>query len=355
MHIHTAGAAVSVGHAVFEQFNAWLGQQNFSKVFFLVDEHTHECCLPSLLAALSHLETYEVLEVEAGEESKSPEVLVNLYYALTELEADRHALLVNVGGGVVTDLGGFLAATYKRGISFVHFPSSLLAMVDASVGGKTGIDLGPYKNQVGAFAEPLGVYVYPDFLETLAAKHVRAGFAEMLKHGFIADRAYLDVLAKEYTRGTPPSVSHIERSIEIKAEIVAQDFREGGDRKKLNFGHSFGHAFEGVYLAAGNAILHGEAVAIGMLAELYLSKKKLHLPEEQFKQGCTIVENIFGRTDLSVDAEKVFALLKNDKKNEAGKLRFVLLPELGRAQVDVEVSEEEAMDALHFLMHTKPA
>jgi 3-dehydroquinate synthase len=341
---------VSLGRDVFERFDNWLEHKSFSKVFFLVDENTHEHCLPALLGALSNLPEFEILEVEAGEESKSPEVLIHLYHALTELEADRQSLLVNVGGGVVCDLGGFLAATYMRGIPFIHFPTSLLAMVDASVGGKTGIDLGGHKNQVGVFARAEQVYVYPAFLETLPDDHVRSGFAEMLKHGCIADEAYLQEVLQTLAAGTLPTDDQIEQSIAIKARIVEADFREGGARKKLNFGHSLGHALEGACLLQQQPILHGDAVAFGMLGELWLSVRKLHFPENNFDALSAALRQHFGFLTQPLEREVLMQLLRGDKKNTAGSFRFVLLPKPGEACIDVEVDHEEAEAAFDVIL-----
>ncbi len=341
--------SVSLGRDVFEQFDVWLEKKTFSKVFFLVDENTHEHCLPNLLASLSNLEGFEILEVEAGEESKSPEVLVHLYHALTELGADRKSLLVNVGGGVVCDLGGFLAATYMRGISFINFPTSLLAMVDASAGGKTGIDLGPHKNQIGLFARAEQVYVQPQFLETLPKAHVLSGYAEMLKHGLIADKAYFQALVEWAMEAELPTDAQIEQSIAIKAGLVEADFRESGPRKKLNFGHSLGHALEGACLDQQIPLLHGHAVAFGMMGELWLSKTKLGLDEKEFKQAYAALQTLYGVVSLDLDQQQLLYLLKGDKKNTSGKLQFVLLPALGEAHVDVEVSAVEASAALAFI------
>lgn len=340
---------VSFGSEVLEAFDAQLASQQFTKVFFLVDEHTHEHCLPILLAALSNLKEFEILEIEPGEESKSHEVLINLYYALTELGADRKTLLVNVGGGVVTDLGGFLASTFMRGIAFVNFPTSLLAMVDASVGGKTGIDLGEHKNQVGVFAAALQVYVYPSFLQTLPHPHIKAGYAEMLKHGLIADSNYFYELLSALKAGKLPSETQILSSIHIKAQVVEEDFKESAARKKLNFGHSLGHAIEGCCLANGVQMLHGDAVALGMLGELYLSYKKTRLPKADFIKTTGALRDLYAVKHLNIERKELIHLLLHDKKNEAGELRFVLLEQLGKPIINVPVTKKEAEQAFQFI------
>lgn len=349
MHITHRNFSISLSREVFSDFNQYLVENKPSKVFFLVDENTHEHCLLKLLADLPDLETYEVLEIEPGEESKCHEILIHLYHALTELEADRKALLVNVGGGVVTDLGGFLAATYKRGIPFINFPTSLLAMVDASAGGKTGIDLGSYKNQIGVFADAVSTYINPDFLETLPEEQLRSGFAEMLKHGLIADAEYFGQLIKKNKNHLDPTDAEIWRSVEIKAGIVEQDFRESSIRKALNFGHTIGHAIEGLFLENGTPILHGEAIAQGMLAELWLSKECCGLPETEFEKATKALVKIYGALKVDLEENSLLALMANDKKNERGVLKFSLIQKIGLAEVNVAVNSEKALEALRYL------
>lgn len=346
MHITHPNKQVSLSRNTFDAFNDWLRANSYSKVFFLVDENTHEYCLIRLLSDLPDLADYEVLEIEAGEESKCHEVLINLYHALAELGADRKSLLVNVGGGVVSDLGGFLAATFKRGIDFINFPTSLLAMVDASVGGKTGINLGVLKNEVGAFAAAKHTYINPVFLETLPKEQLRSGFAEMLKHALIADAEYVRQLSEKLPNALAISDQELERSVEIKSEIVQADFKEGGVRKKLNFGHSIGHALEALHMQMGEPILHGEAVAQGMLVELYLSHKKAGLTKESFLQVRNIICSVFGISPMGFEQKAILEMLGHDKKNEAGRFKFCLLNAIGSAEVDIDITEQEVVDAL---------
>ncbi len=349
MHITHRNVSISLSREVFIDFNKYLVENKPSNVFFLVDENTHEHCLIKLLQELPDLERYEVLEIEPGEESKCHEILIHLYHALTELEADRKALIVNVGGGVVTDLGGFLAATFKRGISFINFPTSLLAMVDASSGGKTGVDLGPYKNQIGVFTDAVSTYINPDFLETLPIEQMRSGFAEMLKHGLIADAIYFEQLSKKSKNHLEPTDAEIWRSVEIKSGIVEQDFRESGIRKALNFGHTIGHAIEGLLLENGTSILHGEAIAQGMLAELWLSKQMCGLPEVEFEKATKTLLQFYGTLNTAMDEVRLLALMAHDKKNERGAMKFSLLKKIGEVEVNVSVSIEKAQEALRYL------
>ncbi|MCL4152909.1 UNVERIFIED_CONTAM: hypothetical protein GTU68_035655, partial [Idotea baltica] len=216
---------------------------------------------------------YEIIEIESGEINKTIETCVGVWEALSELGADRKSILINLGGGVLTDLGGFVASTFKRGIAFINVPTTLLSMVDASVGGKTGVDLGSLKNQVGVINQPVMVLVIPDFLDTLEERQLESGFAEMLKHGLIKDRQYWDDLKMVSTLSEMKD--HILKSVEIKNEVVLIDPTEQGLRKILNYGHTLGHAIESYFLASQekSTLLHGEAIAIGMITEGYLSHR----------------------------------------------------------------------------------
>lgn len=334
------------GSEAFLRFNRLLAEKRYSNVIFLTDENTHQHCLPLLLPELEELGEHEVLEVPAGEESKSPEVLTQLWYALSELGADRHSLLVNLGGGMITDLGGMLAGTYLRGIDFVNIPTSLLAMVDASVGGKTGINLGHEKNRVGLFLEPRATCIIHGFLETLPIRERRSGFAEMLKHGLISNRNYWErCLALDIDQQLPDSVLILE-SIKLKKQVVDQDFRETGYRKILNFGHSIGHAIEALSLDTPSPLLHGEAIILGMMAELDLSAKCAGLDLMESK---VMIEKLAQRyPDLHCDFEpgELLPLIRRDKKNEGSRHHFTLLEQPGRARPDVIVPEEEIIRSI---------
>lgn len=344
--------SVWYGDEAFEKLGNLLNTKRFSRVFFLVDENTHDQCLPYLLQSLPELDGYEVLEVEPGEESKSPEVLFQLWMALSELKADRHSLLINVGGGMITDLGGFLAGTYMRGISFVNVPTSLLAMVDASSGGKTGINLNHLKNRVGLFLHPEFTCIIPEFLETLAVRERRSGFAEMLKHGLIADRDYWNELIRFDIQGDVPAEEMIRRSVEIKQSFVEKDFRESGIRKALNFGHTVGHAIETASLETASPLMHGEAIALGMVAELYLSEKYTALDPRQVKNCIENIRKIYSDVKADFDTNDLINLMYSDKKNENSEIRFALLRQIGDPVVDVAVPEEGIREALKVL---KPA
>ncbi|MBP6754576.1 MAG: 3-dehydroquinate synthase, partial [Bacteroidia bacterium] len=220
----------------------------YSKIFVLVDENTNEYCLPYFLSNLPTEIEIEIIEIEAGEENKNMYTCIDLWHTLIDLDADRKSILLNLGGGVITDIGGFVASTFKRGIDFINIPTTLLAMVDASVGGKNGVDLGNLKNQIGVINEPKSVVVLSKFLETLPSNQMRSGLAEMLKHGLIYDKLYWDKLKNLNDLNTDDLDVLIKQSIEIKNNIVSQDLKENGIRKALNFGHTLGHAIESYFL-----------------------------------------------------------------------------------------------------------
>ena len=327
--------------------NAELAKLGDCKVFFMVDENTHEHCLPQLLAELPDLKGYEILEIEPGEESKDFEIAQSLWSALAELGADRKSLLINVGGGVVTDLGGFVASTYKRGIAFWHVPTSLLGMVDAAIGGKTAIDVDGIKNLVGTFSQPEHLFIIPEFLESLPEEQLISGMAEVFKHALIADRNYWAEAQKAFKNGTFQEI--VKTSVAIKSAIVMADEKELGQRKLLNFGHSLGHAVESYFLEKGETILHGEAVAAGMMMEAKLSLEKAALPEDSFLEIIKVLSAVYPKLEWPIEDEAaILSWLAHDKKNEAGELRFTLLREIGKGIFDVPVTLDEAAIALNW-------
>jgi len=315
----------------------------YSVVFIITDSNTSQYCLPNFLARLATTTPIEIVEIEPGEENKSVETCIEVWHALTDLGADRKSLIINLGGGVVTDLGGFVASLFKRGVDFINVPTSLLAMVDASVGGKTGVDLGSLKNQVGVISNPKAVLIDPDFLETLPAEQMRSGLAEMYKHGLIADRGYWNNLIDLSDLTTDDLANLIRRSIEIKNNIVTLDPTEKGERKTLNFGHTIGHAIESYFLEneSRKTLLHGEAIAIGMVLESYLSLEKGMLSIVEYREIKSVINSFFDRTDFtSHDIEAIVKLLVHDKKNEFGRVQFVLLEGIGKAKFDQLVEND---------------
>ncbi len=333
----------------FSQLNDFLTENSFSKIFILVDENTHEYCLPVLLGNLETDVSFEILEVEPGEDMKNIQTVNQLWEILTEMKADRKALIINLGGGVITDMGGFVASTYKRGVQFINVPTTLLSMCDASIGGKTGIDLLHYKNMVGTFSFPEQIFVFPQFLETLPYKELVSGFAEMLKHGLIADKKHWDNLIQIQKLDVPGIIPHIETSMNIKQDVVEKDFHEKNIRKTLNFGHTIGHAIESLCLEKESPILHGEAVALGMICETHLSQLEGLISKED---ADVIIENIqkyYSFIDLSdFKEEDIFNLLLNDKKNVQSKINFSLLTDIGFCTFDYECSTENILKSLNF-------
>lgn len=314
----------------------------YSKIFVLVDENTNELCLPYFLSNLPTEIEIEIIEIEAGEENKNMYTCIDLWHTLIDLEADRKSILLNLGGGVITDIGGFVASTYKRGIDFVNVPTTLLAMVDASVGGKTGVDLGSLKNQIGVINEPKSVIVISKFLETLPTNQMRSGLAEMLKHGLIYDKTYWDKLKHLNNLNTDDLDILIKQSIEIKNKIVSQDLKENGIRKALNFGHTLGHAIESYCLESEdkNQLLHGEAIAIGLILESYLSYKLEFISKDSYAEIKYIITDIFEKISFNEsDIQNIMNLLVFDKKNEFGNVQFTLLNKIGESKINQIVDE----------------
>lgn len=293
----------------------------------------------------------EVMEMPEGEDHKTIDICTGVWEALSEYGADRKSLLINLGGGVVTDLGGFVAATYMRGIDYINVPTSLLAMVDASVGGKTGVDLGVLKNQIGVISEASMVLIDTSFLETLPPKQMVSGYAEMLKHGLIQNKEYWQILINFESLDLSALDSLIYDSVIIKNKIVNEDPTEKGLRKILNFGHTLGHAIESYFL--GNAdktpLLHGEAIAIGMIMESYISTKVCGLSNDELNAITTGILKTFSKVQINENDQKIIVnLLKHDKKNSHGIIKFVLLEAIGSPKIDCKVDNAIIGEAFNF-------
>ncbi|MDT0607473.1 3-dehydroquinate synthase [Croceitalea rosinachiae] len=314
----------------------YLNQNQYSKIFLLVDENTNKHCLGPFSKIYTD-QTERPIVIKTGEINKTISTCVDVWDALSNLGGDRKSILLNLGGGVVTDLGGFVASTFKRGIDFINVPTTLLAMVDASVGGKTGVDLGVLKNQVGVINQPKMVLIFPEFLETLEERQLKSGYAEMLKHGLIADKHYWNKLVQ---LNESDYKSHIQESILIKNGVVEQDPTEQGVRKKLNFGHTLGHAIESYFLEHPDkkTLLHGEAIAIGMILEGYLSHQLTGMSRIELEEIKKVFLNNYDKVSFTQeDINIIIDLLKHDKKNSHGNINFVLLEEIGSAITDVKV------------------
>ncbi|MBL7887384.1 MAG: 3-dehydroquinate synthase [Flavobacterium sp.] len=339
--INANGYTIHFNEKGYAILNDFLQQKNYSSLFILADSNTNEVCLPKFLPYLATEIPIEIIEIEAGESLKNIMTCAEIWTTLTELGADRKSLIINVGGGVITDIGGFVASTFKRGIDFINVPTTLLGMVDASVGGKNGVDLGHLKNQIGTITVPQLLLIDTRFLETLPQKEMRSGLAEMLKHGLIYDKIYWEQFLDLTTLNFNDLDILIYRSIEIKNAIVKQDPTENGIRKALNFGHTLGHAIESHFLDTEKQLLHGEAIAIGMILESYLSKEKGLITNEEYQQIKTIISDIFDAFEFSAnDIINIQNLLIHDKKNEHGKVQFALLDGIGKCIVNQSVDKE---------------
>ena len=327
----------------YETLAEMLKPSHYSKIFILVDENTSQYCLPHLLNHLATEIEIEIIELEVGEIHKNIATCTEVWGALSDLGGDRKSILINLGGGVISDLGGFVACTFKRGIDFINIPTTLLSMVDASIGGKNGVDLGNLKNQIGIIREPKAVIVDTQFLSTLPQNEMRSGLAEMLKHGLIFDKKYWDKFKDLKSLNTDNLNELIHQSIEIKNEIVCEDLTENGIRKALNFGHTLGHAIESYFLEndSKTSLLHGEAIAVGMILESFISREKELLTNEEYQEIKYIINDIFERVEFSqIDIEKIIELLIFDKKNEFGKVQFALLDGIGKIKINQESDNE---------------
>lgn len=351
--IPTKDYTIYLNAACYTALNAHLKKKNYSKLFLLVDEHTHQYCLPAFLSNVETTLEIEIIEIEAGEVHKTIDTCVGVWNALSELGADRKSLMINLGGGVVTDLGGFVASTFKRGMDFINVPTSLLAMVDASIGGKTGVDLGHVKNQIGVINGAVMVLVDTAFLASLPELEIRSGLAEMLKHGLIHDKAYWDSLNTVLSKPLDNLDQLIFESIIIKKDIVALDPTEQNLRKTLNYGHTLGHAIESYFLSHPDKerLLHGEAIAIGMILAGYLSTELLDFPKAENQDIKTTLKNIYGHVEFKLaDYAPIIDLLKYDKKNEHGNINFVLLEAIGRARTNCIVDNDLIIKSFEFYM-----
>jgi 3-dehydroquinate synthase len=345
------GYKVLFSEKAYADLQSLLESEYYSSVFILVDTNTRDYCLPLFLKHFPDLEEGHVLSINAGEEHKHLESCQGVWQQLSDMGADRKSILINLGGGVVTDLGGFVAAAFKRGIDFVNVPTTLLSMVDASVGGKTGVDLGGLKNQVGIITHPKMVVIDARYLNTLPENEYKSGYAEMLKHGIIRDQKYFRELSTFKSLNDGSIESFIHHSIEIKNTVVTEDLYESNLRKILNFGHTLGHAIETYCLTHPNKtnLLHGEAIAIGMITEAYLATLLTGLNKTAAEEIKSVFLMIFPKISFTKeDITSILELLRYDKKNSHGKVKFVLLKEIGHPAIDIEVKPELFSDAFAF-------
>ena len=321
------------------------------KIFILTDQTTHDMCLPKLQNFLC-LKGAQSIVIKAGDTNKTLDSLAEVWTALSQGGATRHSLMINLGGGMVTDLGGFAASTFKRGIDFINIPTTLLAMVDASVGGKTGINFGGLKNEIGVFSDSKFVIINTQFLDTLDHDNICSGYAEMLKHGLISDNKHWAELVGFNL--AQPDLAQLQRmvaeSIKVKERIVTEDPHEHGIRKALNLGHTVGHALESFAMKHGRPVLHGYAVAYGMVCELYLSAHKTGFPTDKMHQTVRFILDHYGRLPYTCDDyPELLELMRHDKKNTSGIINFTLLGGIGDIRINQTATKEEIEEALDFL------
>lgn len=337
---------IHVGHggSPLEDF---LKSRDYTSIFILVDENTRAHCLSIIESNLSVKP--KIIQIASGEIHKTIESCKLIWEALIDNKADRKSLLINLGGGVIGDMGGFCASTYMRGIDFVQVPTTLLSMVDASIGAKLGIDHQGYKNIVGLFNQPQAIFIDPRFLGSLPDRELRSGYAEIIKHALISDKQMWEELISINPTEHKNWTDLICRNINIKKTIVEQDPFEKGDRKKLNFGHTIGHAVERFYLETNRPLLHGEAIAVGMICESYLSCLKTWIDKETLTHINTFLHKTYEQLPSSLlDHSAIIASLAVDKKSENGVPLFSTISSIGECMVNVKFEEHQIRKALEY-------
>ncbi len=334
---------------VFAKLNDFLNQNAHSKIFILVDDQTNKYCLP--IFKNNFQDDFITLEINSGEKSKTIDTVQTLWQELTDLGADRKSVFINLGGGVVTDLGGFVALTFKRGIKYINIPTTLLGMVDAAIGGKTGVDFNGLKNQIGIISPAEMVLIDPSFLKTLPEREIKSGMAEVYKYSLIAAIPEWRLIKESKPLQIQNEV--IYAAAMVKQKIVLQDPNENGLRKTLNYGHTLGHAIETLFLSksAEEQLLHGEAIAIGTIMATYLSYIKLDFPKTDLDEITDFFIQHYPKISLDQnDMVQIFENLKHDKKNQNGQINFVLLEKIGRPIWDVKVTDDEILEAINFYL-----
>lgn len=344
---------IHIGPEALRQLQEDLQQKRYSQILVLVDENTGQHCYP-LLAPL--LPPHIRMEISAGEVYKTLETCTRVWQALTRHQFDRKSLMINLGGGVIGDMGGFIAGTYKRGIEFVQVPTTLLSQVDASVGSKLGIDFEGFKNHIGLFLDPQAVYIYPDFLQTLSQREQISGFAEVIKHHLIADAAGWQQLSQATSLEGLDLAALCRHSVAIKTRIVESDPREAGPRKSLNFGHTIGHALESHFMTTESLpqLLHGEAIAAGMIAEAYISHRRGRLAATDLAEITRFIHHFFPKISIPPAAlAPVLALSLQDKKNQDGQVMCTLLNGIGDFLVDQLIDTEDSLEGLNYYLKSQ--
>ena len=343
---------VFIGGTVLTTLKQFLekGKWPAEKIFILLDENTGQYCLPKLLKSVPYLKKAAMVQLASGEQNKNIDVCQQVWEGLIQMKIERESLIINLGGGVICDMGGFIASTIKRGVAFINIPTSLMAMVDAGIGGKVAVDVNDIKNQVGLFSKPLAIFIFPDFIETLDNREIISGYAEMLKHGLIADAAYWKKLKYADFADKKMTNSLIQRSAEIKSNIVTKDFKENNIRKALNFGHTIGHAVETLSLRNDkNPKLHGEAIAVGMICETWLSQRLCKLAKKDFEEIVSFILALYKPRSFSKkNITDLIEIINHDKKIVNNKINLSLISKIGKAEINVPCSIELLVDSLAF-------
>lgn len=327
-----------------------VGNQSSESIFILTDENTNKLCLPAIYKN-DRFANSNVCNIKAGDSHKNVEALSSVWQFLSEKGATRKSLLINLGGGMITDLGGFAASTFKRGMRYINIPTTLLGAVDAAVGGKTGINFNGLKNEIGVINSADVVLIETSFFKTLDHENLLSGMAEILKHALIYQQSEWDkVLAYDLKKFDLAELKPIlAESIAVKERIVEQDPYEKNLRKALNFGHTVGHAFESMSYEKGRPVLHGYAVAWGMIAELYLSHKLLGFSKETLLQAVRLIKEAYGSFFISCkDYDRLFELMTHDKKNDTKEINFTLLGGIGDIRTNQNTTQNEIFEALDF-------
>lgn len=347
-------SSVIIDSEDFKALSVFLKKNLYDRIFILVDENTLEFCLPILLTEIT-LKNPITIKIQSGEANKNLRSCEEIWNQLTKNTASRKSLLINLGGGIISDMGGFAASCFKRGMEFINIPTTVLASVDASIGGKLGIDFQYLKNQIGIFNSPKAVFINKLFFKTLDIRQIKSGYAEIIKHALISDLNYWNLLRESNNLNELDWNLIIEKSIHIKNEIVLQDPFEESIRKVLNFGHTIGHALETYSLENDvRPLLHGEAVAIGMICEAYLSVKFNALSEIKLKEICTFINSVYLKYSIDHKSfEKLMIIMKQDKKNDSGFINFTLLKDIGKAEINFKIESKFILESLHYYNNLK--
>lgn len=338
---------IYVGDKSFDELNKFLKKQSYTKYIIICDENSLTYCLPKLLFNCEILNQAEIIELESGEENKTLETCTQVWGALTDIGIDKKSLIINLGGGVISDLGGFVASVFKRGVHFINIPTTLLSMVDASVGGKTGIDFNGIKNHIGTITEPKAVFVNPVFLETLSLRQIKNGYAEVIKIVLISDAAFWQVLKKLKNSIQFRNEEVITKAIELKNVIVKKDLHEENIRKSLNFGHSIGHALESALIKQQKDILHGEAVAAGTIMEAHIAYQQKRITKKECDEICTYLHSIYTKIKITKETQALMLeYIKHDKKNEDGALFFALPKSIGHYELSCTITPQDVQKVI---------